>query len=343
MSALHLLIDLELVEIVQRLQLRAHRILNFRSLVCSVPRPFPRSVFRPDPSYLDSDIANRAIVDLMQFFDLASGVKVLGDTIQRISTYRCHPLAKNLTVGLGHMVQANMPVTLTFPAESGEVMYVVTTGGEIIIAARSGHQRDLPHPTLIGGDDPEALSAGLVLFRDGRIVCVFINASGHFKPNDLSSIEVSLALFSRLPAEAFHPEFEGYQVFRHGGPLRIDGPIPTGGSGFNPFQIINGGDIRGTVEMTDALARRSQMVDAFHLIAQKTKKVVGGTLMASLQALNPDPVFFGLMTPAMRQDYGLLLQLMMVTAAVNRARTLGGNATYQKLVNDFLARLAQLL
>jgi hypothetical protein len=122
-------------------------------------------------------------------------------------------------------------------------MYVVNTSGQVIIAARSGKQKDLPHPTLIGEDDPEALSAGLVFFRQGRIVRIFINASGHFKPNAASSIEVSLAVFSRLPPEAFHPEFEGYRVFHHGEKEGVfwRGPVPCIGAPFAPFSICDEG------------------------------------------------------------------------------------------------------
>jgi hypothetical protein len=267
-SALRLLPLIEALLVEHEMRCREARRRRFICLLHEterVPLLIPPSVFRPDPNFQDSDIGSRAIVELMGYFDLASGIKVLRSTLLTIATYRRHPLALNLTHLLHGAVARGQRLQLSFPAVSGEVMYVITTSYEVIIAARSGHQRDLPHPTLIGGDDPEALSAGLIFFRNGRITKVFINASGHFKPNDLSSIEVSLKAFSVLPAEAFDPHFEGFQVFRHGGHFMIDGPVPSGGSQFNPFEILDGPDARGTTESTRAMENRGSMQDLLGL------------------------------------------------------------------------------
>ena len=65
----------------------------------------------------------------------------------------------------------------------GERMFAIDKDGNVFIGKRdpNGDTR-MPHPTLIGGKDPEVLSAGMIQFSKGRILSVN-NASGHFKPN----------------------------------------------------------------------------------------------------------------------------------------------------------------
>src|SRR5579883_1439216 len=367
MVALRLLPLLEPALILHALRRRENRIRLFQMLlegrIEEIPPPMPRTVFHPDPDFQESDIGSRAIVELQSCFNLAAGLDALRSTLLSIATYRQHPLAQNLTLCLHGNVARGQRVQISFPSESGEVMYVITTSYHVVIGARSGHQRDLPHPTLIGGDDPEVLSAGLVFFRNGRIVRIFINASGHFKPNDMSSIEASLLAFSVLPAEAFHPQFEGFQVFCHGGHFMIEGPVPTGGSNFDPFDVAEGEDLRGTVEQTNALRQRSQMADiskfvesrtitdaraallqraqmpeAFNKLAHDIKKVLNGLLMHSLSTLSSNNALRGLMTHAMRVSYNELLLLMMKTPEDMRKRVLGPDARFKKLVDDFLER-----
>lgn len=348
-SCLRLVLLLDLEALVQRMQTRARRrlqFLNLLSLNSHIPHAMPRPVFRPDRNFLDSDVGSRAIVELLECFDLSSGIAVLRDTLQSVSTYRHHPLAINLTANLVSMMSEHRPVQLVFPQDSGEVMYVINRDYEIIIAARSGHQRDLPHPTLIGGDDPEVLSAGLVFFRDGRIVCVFINASGHFKPNDLSSIEVSMAVFSKLPTDAFHPEFLGYQIFQHGGHRMIHGPIPLGGGSlYQPFAISPGPDLRGTLEATSALARKQQMADVFAMLRNVGKKVVNGMLMAAIVNGQSTHPLMGLMTGDMKRIFLNLQRTISLVPNLQgaRQRALGQNALFQTLVNQLLLRLQALL
>lgn len=349
MSCLRLVLLVDINALMQRLRERARRrlqLIQLLSLGNRIPAVMPRPVFRPDVNFRDSDIGSRAIADLLECFDLSSGVGTLSETLQCVSTYRTHPLAINLTTNLTAMILRRSRVRLVFPQDSGEVMYVINTSYEVIIAARSGHQRDLPHPTLIGGDDPEVLSAGLVIFREGRISCVFINASGHFKPNDLSSIEVSMQVFSRLPTDAFHPEFLGYQVFRHGGHLMIQGPVPTGGGSlYQPFRITGGPDLRGTMEATSALERRAQMQDVFALLRNMAKKAVNGMLMNALvNGLTQHPLL-GLMTHDMRATFNRLHLLVSGTPNIAgaRQRVLGSNSTFQALVEQLLLRLQGFL
>jgi len=337
MSALRLLLVAHDEELELALQVRAQQMRALRAMLTSMPRTMPRPVFHPDVDFIDSDIANRAIVDLMHCFDLGTGLKILSTVIR----YRKHPIAHNLTLDINEVMGGGAPFNLSFP-ETGEVMYVITTSYHVIIAARSGKQKDLPHPTLIGGDDPEAYSAGMVFFQDHRIIRVLINGSGHFKPNHWSSIEVSLMCFNRLPPEAFHPAFAGFEVFRHGGHLMIGGPMPSGGSALVPFQVCNGPELRGTTEATSALARRSQMTDAFNMVKNLTKKVVGGTLFDCLVNVRPNPVLFALMTPQMRTTYNALMQLMRNTPVHARRGVLGPNGVYQALVTNLLNRLIEI-
>lgn len=338
LSALRLVLLLRAEEVEVLLQAHAQRRRALHALLTQGPRAMPRPVFHADPDFVDSDIAARAIVDLLYCFDLSSGLRVLSTVIR----YRKHPLAHDLTLHLGEALAGGAPLRLSFPRD-GEVMYVITTAGHIILAARSGHQKDLPHPTLVGGDDPEVLSGGIVHFQDHRIIRVHINASGHFKPNHVSSVEVSLLCFGRLPPEAFHRDFEGYEVFRHGGALRIAGPVPTGGSALTPFRVCDGPDIRGTLEATAALQRRGQMHDALGMMNKLTAKVVGGILFDGLVNLQPNWVLYGLMTPHMRGSYRALMQLMHGIAGLPaRKGTLGPNAAYRALLTALLQRLAEI-
>jgi len=343
-SSLCLMLDLEyeaLQNAIRVLNLRrqALRALLAQCSRSSIPRPISHAVFRADPTFIVSDISGRAIIDIMQCFDLTAGLSVLETTIQTVVRYRSHSGARNLSACLGSCIERGKPIQLTFPAVTGEVMYVVTTNGHVIIAARSGHQKDLPHPTLIGGYDPEALSAGLVFFRDGKIVRVFINASGHFKPNTLSSIEVSFEVFSRLPREAFHPQFEGFRVFKHGHSdgVLVPGPIPNVGGAFAPFAICDGGDFAGSLDATQALARAGQMRDTLTLINDIKVKVVSGILMKYLAALSPDPVLLALMDPAMKAQYARILHA--ASSAVNRKRVIATHPDFLLLIDAIIRRL----
>ena len=94
---------------------------------------------------------------------------------------------------------------------NGQYMYVVNEEGSIIVGSRGGER--MPHPTLIGGENPQVLGAGIVDIRGGRIYSVD-NASGHFKPG-AGSLEAAQAAFGKLPPAVFHRNFQGYLPYGH--------------------------------------------------------------------------------------------------------------------------------
>jgi hypothetical protein len=94
---------------------------------------------------------------------------------------------------------------------SGQYMYVVTSSGDIIIGTRSGQR--MPHPTLVGGAEPQVRAAGIVDIRGGKIFSVD-NGSGHFKPGADCLRAADEAFRRLLPEKAFHRDYPGPQPFR---------------------------------------------------------------------------------------------------------------------------------
>ena len=80
--------------------------------------------------------------------------------------------------------------------QDGKLTYVMDAKGDIIIGKRAnpndGRKR-APHPTLIGGKDPQVQCAGMITFKKGRIVAVD-TSSGHYRPNIQSLPKVQKAL-----------------------------------------------------------------------------------------------------------------------------------------------------
>lgn len=78
----------------------------------------------------------------------------------------------------------------------GPITYILNQNDDIVIARRcnpnNGSKRS-PHPTLIGGKNPEVQCAGMINFSKGKIVSVN-NDSGHFRPNAKSMDKVYDAL-----------------------------------------------------------------------------------------------------------------------------------------------------
>lgn len=78
----------------------------------------------------------------------------------------------------------------------GSMTYVMDSRGNIIFGKRcnpnDGRKRS-PHPTLIGGKDPQVQCAGMITFRKGKIFSIN-NSSGHFRPNIKSMEKVNSAL-----------------------------------------------------------------------------------------------------------------------------------------------------
>lgn len=89
---------------------------------------------------------------------------------------------------------------------SGQYMYVVDSSGNIVIGTRAGQR--MPHPTLIGGANPQVQAAGIVEIRGGQIYRID-NASGHFKPSNESLFAAEKA-FGQLPSNTFSKNFQGY-------------------------------------------------------------------------------------------------------------------------------------
>lgn len=90
-----------------------------------------------------------------------------------------------------------------------KVPYVIDMDGNIIIGKRNGngkHEGALPtpHPTLIGGKDPQVQMAGMLDIRGGKIYS-YDNQSGHYKPN-IKSMKIADEVFGRLSPKLFSKE-----------------------------------------------------------------------------------------------------------------------------------------
>lgn len=92
---------------------------------------------------------------------------------------------------------------------SGTYMYVVDLNGNVVIGTRAGQR--MPHPTLVGGSNPEVLAAGIVDICGGKIFSVD-NASGHFKPSS-DSLTAAKQAFEGFNTDFFHKDFQGYIPF----------------------------------------------------------------------------------------------------------------------------------
>jgi len=85
-----------------------------------------------------------------------------------------------------------------------DMQYVIDMDGNIILGRRNGNGRDgapTPHPTLVGGKDPQVQMAGIVHIHGGKIAS-YDNQSGHYKPNE-KSMQVADEAFGKLPSTLF--------------------------------------------------------------------------------------------------------------------------------------------
>ncbi|VEJ55664.1 hemagglutinin repeat-containing protein [Pragia fontium] len=131
-----------------------------------------------------------------QTADKTAGVLVNG-------VYKNNPTAQNITgllTDTGRIGSKNM---------NGQFMYVVDQKGNVIIGTRSGER--MPHPTLIGGKDPQVLGAGIVEIRAGKIYSID-NASGHYKPG-AEALSAAKDAFGKLPEKYFSKDFQGYKPY----------------------------------------------------------------------------------------------------------------------------------
>lgn len=120
-------------------------------------------------------------------------------------TYIKNPTAQKLI----NMINGNYIGNKT--TNESALPYVIDMSGNIIVGKRSGNGRapgalPTPHPTLIGGKDPQVQMAGLLKIGGGKILS-YDNNSGHFKPNK-KSMEIADEAFSKLPQSLFSKKFK---------------------------------------------------------------------------------------------------------------------------------------
>lgn len=82
------------------------------------------------------------------------------------------------------------------------LMYAVDEAGVIHIGSRGGaFPSGFPHPTLIGGVNPNVKCAGMIKFNQGRIVEIN-NNSGHFKPTLENLNQIKSIFQSKFPVNS---------------------------------------------------------------------------------------------------------------------------------------------
>lgn len=94
--------------------------------------------------------------------------------------------------------------------DNQKLTYAVDLNGNIIIGKRNGNGKNglaTPHPTLIGGKDPQVQVAGIIEIRKGKIYSFDLN-SGHYKPNS-KSIKAAHEAFNKLPKSYFSKKKKG--------------------------------------------------------------------------------------------------------------------------------------
>ncbi len=126
--------------------------------------------------------------------DEAAGV--LGNR-EYVKNPTAHNINDYISEGSNYLGSKNM---------NGQYMYVVDMDGNIIIGTRGGQR--MPHPTLVGGGNPQVQAAGIVEIRGGKIYSIN-NASGHFKPS-VESLGIAEDAFSNLQQNIFSQDFQGY-------------------------------------------------------------------------------------------------------------------------------------
>jgi hypothetical protein len=89
--------------------------------------------------------------------------------------------------------------------EKGTFMFVINTKGELIIGTRADNAR---HPNLIGGENPEVLAAGDIIFEGGLIREIKYQQSHHYEPGRETRPLVEHKMSSEFPPKLFHPDFK---------------------------------------------------------------------------------------------------------------------------------------
>ena len=115
--------------------------------------------------------------------DMLTTDKKDSDIYKSNSGYFKNPTATNLE----NAIDGNR-VVFNGKSVKGQFTYVMDTNGNIIFGKRynpNNSSKRSPHPTLIGGKNPEVQCAGIIKFTKGRILSVD-DRSGHFRPNSKS-------------------------------------------------------------------------------------------------------------------------------------------------------------
>jgi hypothetical protein len=105
----------------------------------------------------------------------------------------------------GKIREANGNILTTDNVNAEGLMYVIDESNNIFIGGRAG--ANMPHPTLIGGTNPNVKSAGMIRFEDGRILEIS-NSSGHFKPSGAALQEAESIFRQKIPANSFDSRFK---------------------------------------------------------------------------------------------------------------------------------------
>ena len=111
--------------------------------------------------------------------------------------YDKNPTAKNINDMINGNYIGNKNTNIDMP-------YVIDLKDNIILGRRNGNGKDgapTPHPTLIGGKDPQVQMAGIVHIQGGKIAS-YDNQSGHYKPNS-KSMSAADEAFGKLPSALF--------------------------------------------------------------------------------------------------------------------------------------------
>ena len=111
--------------------------------------------------------------------------------------YDKNPTAKNINDMINGNYIGSKNTNIDMP-------YVIDLNGNIILGRRNGNGRDgapTPHPTLIGGKDPQVQMAGIVHIQGGKIAS-YDDQSGHYKPNK-KSMQVANEAFGKLSSKLF--------------------------------------------------------------------------------------------------------------------------------------------
>ena len=121
------------------------------------------------------------------------------------------PETPKLTVNAesGKIREANGSILTTDNVNTEGLMYVIDESNNIFIGGRAS--ANMPHPTLIGGTNPNVKCAGMIRFEDGRILEIS-NNSGHFKPSNAALREAESIFRQKVPASSFDSRFKVVNV-----------------------------------------------------------------------------------------------------------------------------------